>query len=402
MEKIDIHKKKETYEKSLNSFVNNKTIIPQNKKLIIDFLEDCKRGKTLKKRSKKKIECGRLLKLLETLRLFSQWSNKPFLKITQKDFEKVIFDFEDGKHQYTRENIGGNPNTKYNYGDSTKGQYKAIFNKFTNWLRDNHGSKLDNSFVEICEGHKEVEAPTKKDIELMIEGTGNKKFKAYFMVLFDGGARIEELLNVRMSQLSKKDNVYYMRIEHSKTKPRTISLPLCNKLLDDYLGSLSDEDKEPSKQLFPFRYPSANKAIGRISLKVLNKRLSPHRMRDGSATFYANKLNHFQLCKRYGWSMSSTMPSRYIDIAGIDENITIKKVEQDSVSELTEKNEKLEFEMKLIKEQMQRVEDSLVKKAPKMESIIEKLKGFTEEELKVFKSTLNRGLKKEGMTGRLE
>ena len=58
----------------------------------------------------------------------------------------------------------------------------------------------------------------------------------------------------------------------------------------------------------------------RVRKKVLkNKSVTPQVLRHSSATYYTKYLNHFQLCYRYGWSMTSKMPERYIDRAGVDE-----------------------------------------------------------------------------------
>ena len=45
----------------------------------------------------------------------------------------------------------------------------------------------------------------------------------------------------------------------------------------------------------------------------------PHLLRHASATYWANKLPYFKFCKRFGWTMTSGMPQRYIDRAGVDE-----------------------------------------------------------------------------------
>ena len=42
-------------------------------------------------------------------------------------------------------------------------------------------------------------------------------------------------------------------------------------------------------------------------------------LRHTSATYWANKLPYFKFCKRFGWTMTSNMPQRYIDREGTDE-----------------------------------------------------------------------------------
>ncbi len=40
-------------------------------------------------------------------------------------------------------------------------------------------------------------------------------------------------------------------------------------------------------------------------------------LRHSSATYWAPKMNRYQLCAKYGWAFSSDMPDRYIGRKGI-------------------------------------------------------------------------------------
>ena len=133
------------------------------------------------------------------------------------------------------------------------------------------------------------------------------------MVLFDSGARAEELLNVRLKRehvFWKEDlNCYMIRLEYSKTKPRTISLPLSTSYMTSWLEVHPAKDN-PQAQLFPMTYPAMKMVVSRLGRRALGKRVTPHMLRHSSATFYANKLkNPYKLCYRYGWTMASEMVS---------------------------------------------------------------------------------------------
>ncbi len=60
-------------------------------------------------------------------------------------------------------------------------------------------------------------------------------------------------------------------------------------------------------------------AVSRAGKRALGKRVYPHLLRHTSATYWCNRLSHFRLCKRFGWTMTSQMPQRYIDREGVDE-----------------------------------------------------------------------------------
>ena len=62
IEKKDIHNRKREFENALASLENDDAIIKRNKELILEFIRDCRLGKTLKKRQKKVIGVARCTK----------------------------------------------------------------------------------------------------------------------------------------------------------------------------------------------------------------------------------------------------------------------------------------------------------------------------------------------------
>ena len=82
-------------------------------------------------------------------------------------------------------------------------------------------------------------------------------------------------------------------------------------------GTLRAEDLE--KQLFLLTESAIGDILKRSAQRALGKRANPTLIRHSSATYWANTLSYFQMCKRFGWSMTSKMPQRYIDRAGVQE-----------------------------------------------------------------------------------
>jgi len=108
------------------------------------------------------------------------------------------------------------------------------------------------------------------------------------MVLFDGGARAEEFLNLRMKDLVRKryendNDCFWINIRYSKTFARNIPLPLCNSYLNAWLAEYP-QINDPEAQLFPIRYKSLVRKIRMLAEKVLKKRVTLHMLRHSSAT----------------------------------------------------------------------------------------------------------------------
>jgi len=336
MEKLDIHKLKESYNRTLTRFKKDKRVLSTNKRLILEFIKDAEIGKTIKNRAKKKIREARLIKYLYRLRDASRYFEKPLPKVTQRDMERFIQDLE-------KDNIK-------QYKESTKVDIKNNIRKFWNWLYETKRIKslkiidwIDTSLEE-----EEIPALSREEAELLANAC-DIKYKALVKLLFDSGARIEEFLNLTIGDLTKKEDFYQMRIRYSKTKPRTISIPMCTEELENWLR-IHPDIKNRGAYLFPLSYGAIRMKLKRKGRKILGKNVTPHLLRHSSVTFYANKLTYFQLCYRYGWSMSSKQPQRYIDRNGILEEQTAKIIKADEVGQLREENRDLKEEFQRIKE----------------------------------------------------
>lgn len=351
--KIDIHQRKAKYEIALKKFEADDSIIHKNKELILEFLRDCQLGKTILGKSKKKIGVARCFKYLGILKPLSFWLAKPFNEINQKDLEDFIQALESDKIVKK----SGQP-----FSDATKVDIKKAIKKFWKWK--DGGNKQYPELVEWIDTYdavKEIPALTRHEIDNMIEYANNPRDKAIVIVLFDSGARVEELLNVRLKKehLFWKEDLkcYMVRLEYSKTKPRTISLPLSTNALNRWL-EVHPGKNDPLSQLFPLSYPALKMVVNRLGLKALNKRTTPHILRHSSATFYANRLKSpYKLCYRYGWTMASKEVNRYLDREGILEEETAISVKSDEVAVYNRENLKLREDLTFEREKNSELQD---------------------------------------------
>lgn len=352
--KIDIHHRVEQYRRALEKFEIDKTIIPENKERISNFLRDCTLGKTVKGKSKKKIGPARCLKYLSMLTRISTELKKPFDHVTQTDMEEFVQNLEEGR-MLTRSNRP--------FSDESKADYKKTIKKFWKWKDGNN-----THYPEIVEWLdtsvkvKEIPALSREEVDKLIEASPSARQRALIMVLFDSGARIEELLNVRLKSehvMWKEDvGCYMIRLEFSKTKPRTISLPLSTKYMREWL-EVHPAKGNAQAQLFPITYGNLRMILYRLGKRVLNKRVTAHVLRHSSATFFANKLNHYQLCNRYGWTMSSDQVNRYIDRASILEEQTTMLIKSDEITQAQVQNKAISEELSLLKERNETLERQL-------------------------------------------
>ncbi len=235
-EKKDIHNLEKNYHTTYEKLENDSCIILKNKNLIINFLRDSRLGKTLKNRRKKVVEKARCLKYLQLLTRLSSWINIPFDEVNQTDMEKFIEDLENDKYRYVIKTRSGDITKSSKFKHSTKLDYKKTLKKFYKWLFGNNEHYPPHvDWIETYDIVNEISSNSREQAEYLARGAKTRD-KAIIMPLFDSGVRVEELLNVRENDLVKTDDIYKVRISYSKTKLRTIHLPISSKYLKFWLA----------------------------------------------------------------------------------------------------------------------------------------------------------------------
>ena len=367
-------------------------LLPKNKKIILDFLRDCELGKTILKGEKKKIGYNRLIRVAGLLRqMDNKWLKKPFNEVKQQEMDDFILGLERGL--ITQKNGRA-------YTIESQKTIKKFIRKFYKWLL---GDSVDYpdlvKHVDTSGPAPEINAIPKEEIDKLLSRTGHLSHKFVIAVLFDGGLRVGEFFNLRMEDITKKEDYYLVHIKVSKTKPRTISLPLYPEIIEEYLAEHPDK-KNPKSLLSIMTYASARNMIKRLGGKVLKKNVYCHLLRHSSATFYANHLNHYQMCKRYGWCMASDMPNRYVDTAGVLEEETINILRNNNGIKQTKENNGLKDELKVMKETLRELQEAEEKRKLEQElhgQLFEKATNYENKEgLKDMRQILDQIFKSDG------
>lgn len=323
---------------------------PENLEIVKRFIYEARIGKTIIGREKKKIGTKRLAKYLQDLKKLDTYFKKPFDTITDKEMERFILDLEDGILKTTK----GQP-----YAKETQVVIKKMYKKFYKWLLGN-GEIVPPivRWIDTSIDLKEYHAISKEQVENIVNlYTSTTSFnmirnRALIMLLFDSGVRADELLNIRLSHLSFENDNYKIRVEFSKTMKRTISLPYAKQYIDAWLD-IHPQRTEPLAQLFPMNYEQLRAVIKRAG-KTIGVNITPHSLRHSSATFWCKHLKQYELCYRFGWSMSSKMPQRYIDREGLEQENVNKIFKVGQV-------EKLEYENNILSRRLATIEDTMNK-----------------------------------------
>jgi len=332
-----------------------------NEKIISGLITHLKLGKPLAGRKRVPIGSSTEYKYSRWLPILSGWFDKPFDDLTEEDVDKFRNDLS--KDVFRRKD--GKPfeiNTKRDIEVKMLKTLLTYLNKPELAL-----------FVTPYKEYTEIPSLCKEDIEKLVSQCKLRE-KVIFQILFDGGFRASEFLNIKYRDISDdnlaKDGYYKIRITRSKTIPRTVglTLPLTTDILKEWLDMNKDKIGT-SQPLVDISYRHFNLIIRRMGLKILKQKIIPHQLRHSSATYYCHYLTTYQMCKRYGWRMSSNMPQLYIDREGVDdEKINSKVVEEETLS--------FRKEVNALKEQLNSKNEYIRSSEERMNSMQKRMEGF--------------------------
>lgn len=172
---------------------------------------------------------------------------------------------------------------------------------------------------------------TSQDVQDMIDSTDSFYWKSLLALLYETGARINEIQVLKWKDLvmqeytmkengsEKKINAYLVHIRTTKTGSgfRKLVLPYSTSYLQN-LFEMTDHNTD--SRIFKLSYKHHFDVIGELGRRAkIEKHVHPHAFRHGRATAEIQKgTPEPVLRKMLGWSPASTIPSRYIHLSDTD------------------------------------------------------------------------------------
>ncbi len=259
-------------------------------------------------------------KRLHELRFILDSIGKDAKKCDRKDIERLVLAINKGTIKGTDTALA----------DISKVKIKQTLKSFYRWLYDPDADKHTFPAVvkwieikHIIKPKMADEMLTQEEVNTLIMGCMNERDRCLLAVMFDSGARIGELLNLRVGDINiTKDGLATAKLS-GKTGTRMVYLTYCVPFLSSYLNTLKHNAK-PGDWLFntfdhkrltnvPLDYIHVRKLL--IDLKArtkIEKRINPHTWRHSRATMFARNNINPQLMKQYfGWTPGSNTASTY-------------------------------------------------------------------------------------------
>jgi integrase len=317
---IDIHAFEQQYAAALEHLAKS-DISERNKELIRSYCDACLLRQV----------CGkvRLIRAVIILNLLARQLGKDFDQATRPDLERLL---------------SGLLNRQPAYSVVTISTYKKVLRRFLSYVYAPNDfpriKQLPESIAWIIGHVRKRDQPTIKrgdlltpaDIELLLHATIEERDRALFAMLWESGARISELGNMQIKNVTRTGNGYTLDIT-GKTGSRTpliiSSAPyLAGWLAHHPMAGNGDAPLWPQhRSKRPMTYDGIARVLQRTFKRAgLTKPCNPHIFRHSRVTYVlANGIMNEQQAKVYfGWAPDSDMPgATYAHLIDTDVNNAI-------------------------------------------------------------------------------
>ncbi len=266
----------------------------------------------------------RAVKYISTLKHIAIDLNMDFDKVTKKEMEAYIGRLE--------------RSDKSNW---TKHDYKIAVKKFYAWLNGGKESELTD-WIKTTLSKKETRLPEELLIEeevlKLIGAAKSPRDKALIALMWDVGARIGEIANIKIKNLTFDE--YGMSVLlNGKTGSRRVRAVWSIQYIMSWLEMHPDK-KNNNAMLWvnsenkPISYQAVRKQLIRITNRAeINKKITPHLFRHSRATFLARHLTEAEMNIYFGWVQGSDMAATYVHLSGRDVDKSILKAHGITVEE---------------------------------------------------------------------
>ncbi len=325
--------------KDFDQYVEEKIENKKNRKLILEFISySLATGKTKR----------RIIRYLDALVPLSNTIGKPFKKMKKRDMEGYIRNLI-GREDYADW-------TKYSYQIIIKncffpwlyGTEKPDYPKVVKWMRPKN-PKRNNKLPEDMINEEEAKR--------MIDAADNNRDKAFVSFLFESGARIGEIMNMRIKDVQFNGGVTHVTLD-GKTGMRRIPVINSGIYLSDWINNHPEKNNPESKIFYnklsgDFAEKTTYWQVRWLLLKTarkakVTKKVNPHNFRHSQATLLAGKLTEQLLKMYFGWSGDSRMAATYVHMSS--EQLTDAVVEARGIE--NGKNLSIETIREIIREEI--------------------------------------------------
>lgn len=312
----------------------------KDKKIILEFIEDCKTERLSK---------ARIVNYSRLLRTSKRWRNKDLVDMNRDDLKKMMNKIEDE-----------------DFAEWSKQGYRIAMKKFYKWVAvEKQGQKLEpkqypdtvnwiNTTIKANKKKLPDDVLNEDDVKKMIDVADTPRNKALICLLWDSGCRIGELLNTKIKDLSfdKYGATITLWGKTGSRKVRLVpSVPYLATLKENHPNKndfnsflfVGEGTRNKGQRLL---YNAVDSLLRKIKDKAkIKKKVHAHAFRHARASYLASKVKEPVMRELFGWTQQSQMIATYVHLSGRD--IDNEKLRADGIEIPEDKEE--ESKLKPIK-----------------------------------------------------
>jgi integrase len=216
-------------------------------------------------------------------------------------------------------------NQRIKNGDSegTLFSFKIWIRDFFKWyygFKRGYPEMVEWMDVSLPKTSKQYDTIEEDDIIKMLQACGNSRDRALLSILVESGARISEILDLRLKDLKEDEYGFVIKVE-GKTGSRPIRIVQSVNDLKRWINEHSFKTNQESplfysfddKNFGGFMTGTSGYILVKKTAKIagIKKNIYPHIFRHSRATNLAKVMSDRQLVKYFGWSDKSDMPAVY-------------------------------------------------------------------------------------------
>ena len=252
---------------------------------------------------------------------------KDFTKVTKEDLQELIHNIDNDT----------------NFSDWTKHDYRVVVKKFWTWINNQTIDDLDEwetpnivKWIKIKAPRNSKKLPsellTPQDIKHLLGYCRTLREKALISVLYESGARIGELLDLKIKDVIFDEHGAILNL-FGKTGYRKVRLVGSQPAISQWLELEHPVSKDRNAYLFCNTYKNQSKdyrgkklthsSIYKILDKLkeranFEKPINPHIFRHSRATELSEHLSDAARCDFFGWEQGSQVCRVYTHLQDTD------------------------------------------------------------------------------------
>jgi len=245
---------------------------------------------------------GRLLELL----------GKDFETATRDDMEELVAKINSKK-----------------IGPITRQDYLKKIKQLDKWLNGGEELTERTKWIKTNLGKKHSKLPsqliTPEEAKQLVNVTDNVRDRALIHLMWESGARIGEIINLKMNSVEFNKGEARIRMRGKVGERQILLLESVHDLKEYYRTRNKANLEEPLFVQFGTRNKGSSlthQSIGEMLKAVqtrtdITKRIYAYLFRHSRASYLASQgLNEAQMCMIFGWTIGSKQPATYIHLSG--------------------------------------------------------------------------------------